>query len=362
MVQELSGRATLAAYAGIFLVFALSARVHNRDAGVCWIEDSKNRTCPRPGAENRTMTEAAHCIGRGVEAACMDVEQCARAAVAPAGGHKFAFVHSYDFHKPFNLAHYIKAMSLWAQLARDDHMDYVLLAPSARLRGAGIPQDLRANLTKLGVRIVEVPWIIPPRLSPCIPVESGGCCGAREFMKLHAWGMEEYHGVLFLDLDVVPAPGATLLPLLQCASTGRFLTTRGNHSSVNAAFMAFRPSRAVLGEMMDELSRAEVSHVCGWNNLGWGAVHADRVKYDARMQGFLYYFFYQRPTEKVSATGVEPRAVNFCEWNMKDLLDICYKELCSGTTHTRTYHHAKQPTPEECAAMERKHGRGGPGL
>merc|ERR1712087_349384 len=93
--------------------------------------------------------------------------------------------------------------------------------------GAKISNEEREQLVQIGVEFREVPWIIPPRLSKGVPIDSGGCCGAKEFIKLNAMSLTEYDAVLFYDTDVemrssVEGP---LFPLFDCAASGYFLTT-----------------------------------------------------------------------------------------------------------------------------------------
>ena len=57
------------------------------------------------------------------------------------------------------------------------------------------------------IRIEVVPWAVPPNLSSGVPrhlnrERAGGCCGAHEFIKLHALGLSRYDAVLNVDNEV----------------------------------------------------------------------------------------------------------------------------------------------------------------
>ena len=57
--------------------------------------------------------------------------------------------------------------------------------PGAEYELGNMSSALVAELERTFTKIVRVPWVIPPGLSHGVPI-SGGCCGAREFMKIHA--------------------------------------------------------------------------------------------------------------------------------------------------------------------------------
>ncbi|KAH8095480.1 hypothetical protein JL720_2782 [Aureococcus anophagefferens] len=75
---------------------------------------------------------------------------------------------------------------------------------------------------------------------PRRPLESGGCCGAREFMKLHAFAADYAVAVVDNDFDVDDVE--RLRPIFDCAAAGHVITTRGAHSAMNGAFAAVPPA------------------------------------------------------------------------------------------------------------------------
>ncbi|KAH8047240.1 hypothetical protein JL722_13224 [Aureococcus anophagefferens] len=64
-----------------------------------------------------------------------------------------------------------------AAAARRAGAECVFLLPAEQLRRVDVDASALADLAAAGVLVREVPWIVPPHLSPGVPVESGGCCG-----------------------------------------------------------------------------------------------------------------------------------------------------------------------------------------
>lgn len=303
-------------------------------------------SCRRSGnltlAEKARLRQRTRCIGPDGASECHDVYACARGGgdLPPrARRARYAYVHSWDCHKVLK-AHYASTMRLWATSARHDGIDYVLLLPAPHLCRPHPLSDVNRTLIRaLGVRVVETRWVVPPGLSAGVPIESGGCCGAREFMKLNALGLEaDYDAVLILDLDTFPAPRGSLVPLLECAARGHVLTVRAWDTSVLGAFIAAPPRTRVLRSMLDELAAATVTRECGWQQRGWAPLSS---RFEMRVQGFLYYFFYQkaRPEQVQRETGLLPRPVDPCVWSMgHKFAELCLPELCAGVGHIQSYH------------------------
>ena len=96
---------------------------------------------------------------------------------------------------------------------RSAGVDLVLLVPARGAPEAGSALD-EAALNQLGAhfRVIRVPWVVPPDMRNRTKI-SGGCCGAREFVKLHAFSLTEYDAVAFLDTGVSPASRARAPPI-----------------------------------------------------------------------------------------------------------------------------------------------------
>ena len=178
------------------------------------------------------------CTHEGRPVACFnltrgDREACAR-EVSPRG--RWAVVSVFDCHASFdgvNARGGQDAAGLLRNVerARENGAEFVLALPRAEDQAVPFPAEVRAALEAAGATVETVGWVVPPNLSKHVLVESGGCCGAREFMKLHAFGMTRYDAVLLVDTDVRIARNASLAPLLGCAADGYFLSTRGTHSA-----------------------------------------------------------------------------------------------------------------------------------
>lgn len=239
------------------------------------------------------------CLGNDTAADCVDPtdeNQCQSGK-----SQKAAITYTFDQYVawPYNESFY-QAAKHGAEM---NNADLVLLLPAkeapeqekecdvyGRCTGhkrVKIPDDTM-KVVEQYFKIVHTPWVVPPGLSRNIPRE-GGCCGAREFMKLHAMALEDYDAVVNLDTDMTVV--GSLKPLFDCAASGRFLTARGSISGVNGGMFAVQPSRSLLYDMVIDLTLSQATEKSGWNNRGL----APDAKYgQAGLQGFLYYYFYQR--------------------------------------------------------------------
>ena len=158
-------------------------------------------------------------------------------------------------------------------------------------------------------------------------------CGAREFMKLHALGLQEYDAVLVVDNDFAPAgPWSDFGPLFDCAAEGRLLTTRASYSAVNGALVAAPPSAALLAELLGALATATVGDD-GWGDAhSWGPFRKARSRVtQARVQGFLYWYYHQQRGVK---TTIEARQVDACVWNLQRGIAkrLCRDDICANRT------------------------------
>merc|ERR1719343_1898068 len=123
-------------------------------------------------------------------------------------------------------------------------------------------------------------------------------------MKLNALSLTDYDAVVNLDTDMSIV--GSIKPLFDCAAQGRFLTARGSMSGTNGGMFAVKPNKALLYDIMVKLANSVATEEDGWNNRGL----APQASYGSScMQGFLYYFFYQRDSEHVDAGQVNP-----CDW------------------------------------------------
>jgi len=265
----------------------------------------------------------------------------------PRRAQRKAIVTAYDGHVPLKLERldWTKTYELHeyftnqAQAAKDHGADYIMLVPVGVAIGSEFVTDW---LRGIGMKFMEVPWAVPPELSERIPVESGGCCGAREFIKLHVVSLSQYDAVILYDTDIMIAeqgvfPEGALTPLFDCAASGYFLTTSvPKHLPwVNGGFFAVRPNRPLFDAMLRSLSTASVDEATGWNSMGWGPKNEAYRKSQYRMQGFLMFFLYQDQSNAhlVKAEQVEP-----CIWNRQER-SYCVKVVCEKVS--RVFHHTR---------------------
>ena len=214
------------------------------------------------------------CTSGGVATSCLDTSTsvCQQRAERP------AILVPFDCHVPFAMSNKRKGTflpSLAAAAARDG-ADLVIMLPSPRLQRSKFPTEARDKLRSLGFTFVETDWVLPPNLSTSVaraarsPGGGAGCCGARSFHKLHAFGLEQYDAVAMVDSDLVVVPNASLRPLFDCAASGYAMSARGTGSGSNAGLVVLRSSLAFKHNLLALLASSTVSDEAGWNGAGWG--------------------------------------------------------------------------------------------
>lgn len=148
--------------------------------------------------------------------------------------------------------------------------------------------------------------------------ERQGCCGLREFLKLYCYTLTDYDVVIHLDLDMllmkpmddlinvmlgreltkpiptyrnepVPTSGVDFL-YTRDYKGGKDLPHRNvQKMAVQGGFFMIRPSMEVFEDMKSIVRRGNFSVEQGWEGSGIGDFHGD-----ARIQGFLSYYYYAR--------------------------------------------------------------------
>ena len=158
--------------------------------------------------EFRPATRRTRCLAfdRGVD--CLDLGTCANGTAR-----RRAFVSVFDAYVelplenrkgPGLLEHEAKV----ARVARRNGADRIFVFPVPEKQKVPVAAATIAALEDLGVKIRYSEHVVPPKLSAGILVESGGCCGAREFLKLEPMGYGEYDAMIVSDLDYDPEDGA----------------------------------------------------------------------------------------------------------------------------------------------------------
>lgn len=256
-----------------------------------------------------------------------------------------AIVIAHDFYEPFDPFDKLVQTYLTNKntTAKNLGAEFIMLIP----KGSSISTSVQDELFRIGLSFREVPWVVPPNLSKDVPRESGGCCGAREFIKLHAFNMTEFDAIIFYDMDIEIrlTRVAALTSLFDCACSGYFLTTPARHHNpwVNGGFFAVRPSSGLFETMLRVLSRAHVDPLTGWNDAGWGPGWHSNVpkslQSQFRMQGFLSYFMYQ---DKRHMQYVQAEQLDQCIWN-RQRHSVCPEVSCKSTLIFHDRLHSEHP-------------------
>jgi hypothetical protein len=187
-------------------------------------------------------------------------------------------------------------------------------------------------------------------------IETKGCCGSKEFLKLYAYSLEDHPVAVHLDTDVVvlqplddlfdamlalqPADStSSTYPPLQrhvmgnasIPPTADFFFTRDylqnsqhfqdpKHYGVQGGFFALRPNRTFLEELSQRILNETYSTHSGWSRTGhtgyWGA---------SQIQGYLSYIYGEYYPER----AVE---LNRCYYNSMGEDDPHHKKTSNCTT------------------------------
>ncbi|CAE7838640.1 unnamed protein product [Symbiodinium sp. KB8] len=198
----------------------------------------------------------------------------------------------------------------------------VLLLPERRLARYPLSTWTERRLRRAGVRVLEVPWIEPPDLSPSVAERNKqNHFGNREYIRLHAFNLQEYDVIVYLDLDIRIT--GDLGPAFNCGQQ-MFLSTGSNFAALDGGFFAVKPSRALFAAMLDVLQTVEYDRKTGWNRLGHGrsvALGTHEGNYPAGPQGFLYHFFYMSDPSvahalaRRGASAMRSAQLDRCRWN-----------------------------------------------
>ncbi|CAK9058633.1 unnamed protein product [Durusdinium trenchii] len=199
--------------------------------------------------------------------------------------------------------------------------DRVLLLPRAHLALYPLTTRTRRRLQGAKVKVIEVPWIEPPGVSPTVAQRNQeNHFGNREYIRLHAMNLD-YDVVVYLDTDVRIV--GDLNPIFE-EGQDLFVSTGSTVAPLDGGFFAVRPSGALFRAMLDVLRTVHYDRETGWNRMGHGyslALGRAEGNYPAGPQGFLYHFFYMAdPAVDLALKrngAVRPRSaqVDSCQWN-----------------------------------------------
>eukprot|EP01065_Artemidia_motanka_P015624 TRINITY_DN19366_c0_g1_i1.p1 TRINITY_DN19366_c0_g1~~TRINITY_DN19366_c0_g1_i1.p1 ORF type:complete len:577 (+),score=180.28 TRINITY_DN19366_c0_g1_i1:79-1809(+) len=125
----------------------------------------------------------------------------------------------------------------------------------------------------------------------------GGCCGADELIKLHAWTLVEYHRVAHLDADTLVLQNiddvlARDASLVYTADWG-MSNDASRKPPVQGGFLVVKPDMAVFRELQTFAQRGGFRA----DGSGWEGSHIGHFWGGSTIQGLLAFYFTEvRPT------------------------------------------------------------------
>ncbi|CAE7365376.1 unnamed protein product [Symbiodinium natans] len=271
---------------------------------------------------------------------CLDVQACA--AQAPATG-RYALIFSYVGRFVPKVLEYLNSARAAALSA--NKADLLLLMTKSDVKA--MDASSRRDLEKQGVQLRIVDWSLPPGMRF---TKEENWCGQKDFIRLHALGLEEYDAVAYFDNDIEFQGDIT--PLLRCAAGGHFLTTNGGiGEALNVGFFALQPHKALLQAAVDFARQADYSELTGWANEGWRPSGGYYVGGECG-QGFFHALFYKRSASLRARLGRLGRnwtsaQVDKCVWNYQTSFQCRRGFDCR---RVRVHHKPTRPgsDPEEC--------------
>eukprot|EP00929_Paragymnodinium_shiwhaense_P028690 TRINITY_DN16586_c0_g2_i1.p1 TRINITY_DN16586_c0_g2~~TRINITY_DN16586_c0_g2_i1.p1 ORF type:complete len:994 (-),score=195.81 TRINITY_DN16586_c0_g2_i1:93-3074(-) len=274
-----------------------------------------------------------HCVDGDSHVPCHSVAKCAAAAgssASPTADSKWAFVLTHSAPQDLHPAPTSIIQPLMKFAKRYGNIDVVMMIPRVRVEGQRIdgvpgssqplPTQTRAELTSLGVRVLEVDWTRPPgMLYPNV------WCSAKDFIRLHIFGLEEYSAVVYMDSDVqlqdFESTHDDMRQLFQCAAQGNFLVTGDTMAALNVGMFAVKPSASLQEAAVVFAQSFDYSEQSGWAGAGFAPYKGEFMGAEC-MQGFLHTLLFKQSFGPVQfafrqAGAQLPRAlqIDFCKWN-----------------------------------------------
>eukprot|EP00931_Biecheleriopsis_adriatica_P063732 TRINITY_DN3865_c0_g1_i1.p1 TRINITY_DN3865_c0_g1~~TRINITY_DN3865_c0_g1_i1.p1 ORF type:complete len:376 (+),score=82.51 TRINITY_DN3865_c0_g1_i1:89-1129(+) len=266
-----------------------------------------------------SMNNSCHdCCNSGLSrATCFDVEQCSHHG--PENG-KYALVLSFAGNPAYINLRYIESMRAAADEAGKADILLMMTEKDADNKGKGIPAKLQTVLDTYGVKLLKVPWAVPPKMKFTRPQN---WCGTKDFIRLHALGLEGYDAIAYYDDDIDFR--GSIAPVLKCAAQGKMITTSGGIGEpLNVGFFALKPNKKLLQAAVHFAQDASYSEKDGWGKSGW-APSGDYYVGSECGQGFMYTLFYtsheisQQSFKKaglpVGSSSFQAVQVDRCIWN-----------------------------------------------
>lgn len=351
-------------------------RCEKLDARTCLYTDGclwDNHACQLFDMDNEGKVPYPQTCNDGSKMSeCFNVEKCAEGAPGPSADARWAFIFSHSLQKAFPAGTQDtglepelvdqglpeKSIGPLRDLAkRLGNTDLILMVPrhgalsngmGSLINGSKFSDASRSKVTSQGVKVLEVPWLIPPGMKH---MPHGGWCGPQDFMRFHMMGMEDYAAVAYFDTDTeLTGYGDPTVPL-RCAAKGHILTTGGVWGPLNIGYLALKPDRRVLDAAVHFARTVDFDGHEG-GGTGWGsagfAPNKDTYPGSECGQGFLHALLLKKTAESARAfqlAGVEPpdaRVIDQCIWN-----------------HQTTWRCAKHPQDFDCKKIVMMHKEAG---
>ena len=141
---------------------------------------------------------------------------------------------------------------------------------------------------------------VPVDISKILPgyakkhIAKGGCCGASELIKLHAYTLEEYHRVVHVDLDwIMLQPFEELFELEYSLLHTDDINMKGKNSPISpvqGGFLLVKPSMEVFRDIVNIIYDGDYRPGSGWGGrVGWfyGGLTIQGEKDSPQIAGFV---------------------------------------------------------------------------
>ncbi|CAM9448997.1 unnamed protein product, partial [Ascophyllum nodosum] len=158
-----------------------------------------------------------------------------------------------------------------------------------------VPESGRRHLEAMGWKLLEKD--IPVAVADIEDefyrnhVVKSGCCGADEFLKLHAYTLTDYHRVLHLDIDTLMLHPMDELMELNASllyTTDPVMALKGQTiMPVQGGFLLVRPDLVVYQKLCDIIRRGDWKVGEGWAGSKIGYFYGGPT-----IQGLLAYFYH----------------------------------------------------------------------
>jgi len=261
---------------------------------------------------------------------CFDTQLEACAAKAKLGG-RYALVYGQVEKPNWPWLTFLPSLQTQAKLLEQRSqgtVDIVVIMLAKDI--AKMDQRHRDYLEKYKVRLVEVPWSLPPDLrwwpDNWWPGKSDGWCGPQDLVRMQVFGLVDYDAAAFYDQDIEFL--GDISPVLLCASTNVFISTSGGVGEpLNVGFFALKPDKRLLHAAEIMAKGIKFDKHTGWGGAGFKPSGGYFVGAECG-QGYVHTLIYQKKAavarDALEAAGLPPMdapsamptvQLDRCVWN-----------------------------------------------